>query len=49
MGSDFGAKVATCLINAAIGIAIGTLTVSAARRSILYSPPTEPELQPPFI
>jgi hypothetical protein len=48
-GSDFGAKVATSLINAAIGIAIGTLTVSAARRSILYSPPTEPELQPPFI
>ena len=49
MGSDFGAKVATSLINAAIGIAIGTLTVSSARRSILYSPPTEPELQPPFI
>jgi len=49
VGSDFGAKVATSLINAAIGIAIGTLTVSAARRSILYSPPTEPELQPPFI
>ena len=45
VGSDFGAKVATSLINAAIG----TLTVSAARRSILYSPPTEPELQPPFI
>ena len=40
---------ATALINAAIGIAIGTLTVSAARRSILYVPPTEPELQPPFI
>ncbi len=49
VGSDFGAEVATSLINAAIGIAIGTLTVSAARRSILYSPPTEPELQPPFI
>ena len=49
MGSDFGAKVATSLINAAIGIAIGTLTASSARRSILYSPPTEPELQPPFI
>ena len=49
MGSDYGAKVATSLINAAIGIAIGTLTVSSARRSILYSPPTEPELQPPFI
>ena len=46
---DIGAKVATALINAAIGIAIGTLTVSAARRSILYVPPTEPELQPPFI
>jgi hypothetical protein len=41
--------VATALINAAIGIAIGTLTVSAARRSILYVPPTEPELQPAFI
>jgi len=49
MGSDYGAKVATSLINAAIGIAIGTLTVSSARRSILYSPPTEPELQPPFV
>ena len=49
MGADFGAKVATSLINASIGIAIGTLTVSAARRSILYVPPTEPELQPPFM
>ncbi len=49
MGTDFGAKVAACLVNAAIGVAIGALTVSAARRSILYSPPTEPELQPPYI
>ena len=40
---------ALVLANAAIGVAIGALTVSAARRSILYSPPTEPELQPPYI
>lgn len=49
MGSDFGAKVATALVNAAIGIAIGMLTVSGARRSFLYIPPTEPELQGPFL
>lgn len=49
MGSDFGVKVSSALINAAIGIAIGSLTVSAARRSILYVPPSEPELQGPFL
>ena len=49
MGSDFGVKVASALINAAIGIAIGALTTSAARRSILYVPPTETELQPPYM
>ncbi|MEP6649320.1 MAG: DUF6069 family protein [Lapillicoccus sp.] len=49
MGSDFGLKVTTAFINAAIGIALGTLTVSAARRSILYVPPSEPDLQPPYM
>jgi hypothetical protein len=49
IGTDFGVKVASSVVNAAIGIAIGALTVSAARRSILYVPPTEPELQGPFL
>ena len=44
MGSEVTVKIATALINAAVGTAVGTLTVSAARRSILYSPPNEPEL-----
>jgi hypothetical protein len=46
--SDFGARAAGALINAAIGTAVGALTVSATRRSVLYVPPSEPELQPPF-
>jgi hypothetical protein len=45
--ADVTVKVATALINAAVGIAVGALTVSAARRSILYVPPTE-DLQTPF-
>ena len=45
--ADITVKVATALINAAVGIAVGALTVSAARRSILYVPPTE-DLQTPF-
>ena len=46
-GADLSVKIATALINAAVGIAVGALTVSAARRSILYVPPTE-DLQTPF-
>ncbi len=49
MGSDFGARVAIALTNACIGTAIGALTVSATRRSITYTPPSEPDLQPPYI
>jgi hypothetical protein len=48
-GSDFGAKVAMALTNACIGTAIGALTVSATRRSIIYVPPSEPDLQPPYM
>lgn len=49
MGADLAETVATALINAAIGMAIATLTVSAAQRSVLYVPPNEPGLQSPFI
>jgi hypothetical protein len=48
MGADVTVKIATALINAAVGTAVGTLTVSAARRSILYVPPSEPELGSPY-
>lgn len=48
MGSDSAVRVAHAVLNAAVGTAIGALTVSAARRSVLYVPPSEPELQPPF-
>ena len=41
-------RIFTALINAVVGVAIGALTVSAARRSILSVPPTEPELEPPY-
>jgi Family of unknown function (DUF6069) len=54
LGSELSAKVATAVINAIIGFAVGQLTVSAARRSIVYSSrnnqtSSEPEgPQPPF-
>lgn len=44
LGSELAAKVATAVINAFIGAAVGQLSVSAARRSIVYaSPAPEPD------
>ena len=48
MNWDVTVKIATALINAAVGIAVGALTVSAARRSILYAPPSDSDLQSPY-
>jgi hypothetical protein len=48
LGSELSSKVATAVLNAVIGAAVGQLTVSAARRSIVYgrqeSEPEGPQL-----